>query len=190
VVEPALGFVNLMRRLTKPLGIGLTLIAVFCGGFYFFYQGAKKNSPKQDMVRTSAVINQPLPKANLVSISGEPLEDERLRRGKIVLVFMMPDCPSCDEENAFIKTVAGSRQDVSFFYVIPFGGKDAVLKWAQGKYSLDPLYDVGSNLSKSLEIYQVPIKIFLEDGIIKRTWLDATDGNQKQAEFKDWLGGL
>jgi hypothetical protein len=49
---------------------------------------------------------------------------------------------------------------------------------------------VGSNLSKSLEIYQAPIKIFLEDGIIKRTWLDATDGNQKEAEFKDWLGGL
>lgn len=179
-----------MKLSTRTLGGGLILVAVFCGSFYFFYQRAKKDLPKQDLVRTPAVINQPLPKASLVNVSGEPLEDERLRRGKVVLVFMMPDCPPCDEENEFIKTVAGSRPDVSFIYVIPFGNKDAVLKWAQDKYSLDPLYDAGSNLSKSLEIYQVPIKIFLEDGIIRRTWLDATVGSQQQAEFKDWLGGL
>lgn len=103
---------------------------------------------------------------------------------------MMPDCQPCDQENEFLKTVADSRKDIRFFYVIPFGNKNPVLKLAQSKYSLDPFYDVGSNLSKSLEIYQVPIKVFLEDGIIKKTWIDATVDNQRQTEFKDWLRGL
>lgn len=179
-----------MRPLTKTLGIGLILIAVFCGSFYFFYKRTQKDPPKQDLILTSAVINQPLPKSNLVNISGKPLEDERLRRGKVVLVFMMPDCPPCDQEDEFLKTVADSRKDVSFLYVLPFGNKDLVLKLAQSKYSLEPFYDNGSNLSRKLQVYQVPVKVFLEDGIIKKTWLDATVDNQRQAEFKHWLNGL
>ncbi|MCV4753820.1 hypothetical protein OFC37_30630, partial [Escherichia coli] len=55
------------------------------------------------------------------------------------------------------------------------------------KYALEPFYDVGSDLSRDLEIYQVPIKIFVENGIIKKVWLNATIDQRKQTEFKDWL---
>lgn len=47
----------------------------------------------------------------------------------------------------------------------------------------------GAMLSKSLEVYQVPIKVFLEDGIIKKTWVEGVDP-QKHAEFKNWLSSL
>jgi thiol-disulfide isomerase/thioredoxin len=179
-----------MRPLTKVVGIGSILIAVFCGSFFFFYQRAQRNLPKQPLILTSAVINQPLPKANLVNISGKQLDDEKLRRGKVVLVFTLTDCQPCDEENEFLKTVADSRKDVSFIYVIPFGNKDQVLKVAQSKYAFETFFDDGSMLSRSLQVYQVPLKIFLEDGIIKKTWVEATVDNQRQAEFKDWLRGL
>lgn len=116
-----------MKPQAKTLGLGLILLAVFGGSFYFFYKRAQKAQRKPDRILTSAVINQPLPKANLVDASGKPLADERLRQGKVVLVFMMPDCQPCDQENDFLKTVAGSRQDVSFLYVIPFGNKNQVL---------------------------------------------------------------
>lgn len=167
-------------------------MAVFCGSFYFFYRRAETKSPpaKSDLILTQAVINQPLPKADLVNLSGKPLEDEKLRRGKKILVFMMPDCEPCDRENSFLKTVAGSRQDIEFLYVIPFGNKDTSLRIAKAKYSLDPFFDRGSNLSRSLDIYQVPIKVFLEDGIIKKVWLEATSSEQKQADFKSWLNSL
>jgi hypothetical protein len=179
-----------MRSLTKTLNASLILIVVFCGSFYFFYKRTQKDSSKQNLILTSAIINQPLPKSNLVNISGVRLDDERLRRGKVVLVFMMPDCLPCDQENEFLKTVADSREDISFFYIIPFGNKDQVLELAQSKYAREPFYDNGSNLSRELQAYQVPIKIFLEDGTIKKVWLEATVDNQKQAEFKDWLKGL
>lgn len=178
-----------MRPLIKTYRLILILVVLFCGSFYFVKR-SQKSLPKQDLILTADVINQQLPKSNLVNVSGKPLEDERLRHGKVVLIFMMPDCQPCDKENAFLKTVADSRKDVSFTYVIPFGNKDLALELAQSKYSLDVFYDDGSNLSKSLEIYQVPIKIFLEDGIIKKTWMDATVDSQKQAEFKDWLRSI
>lgn len=181
-----------MRTRTKTLALGFLLLIVFGGSFYFFYRRAQKKAPpaQQDLILTEVVLNRQLPKADLVNISGEKLMDEDLRTGKKVLVFMMPDCEPCDRENLFLKTIAGSRQDLKFLYVIPFGNKDESLKIAQAKYSLAPFYDRGSNLSRSLDIYQVPIKVFLEDGVIKRVWLDATTSEQKQAEFKAWLGGV
>jgi hypothetical protein len=143
-----------MRHSTKRLGTGLILLAVLCGGFYLFRQRGQENPTKQDLILTPAVINQPLPKTNLVNISGAPLEDARLRRGKVILVFMMPDCQPCDLENDFLKTVSGSRQDISFVYVIPFGNKVPLLEAARSKYAFEPFYDDGSNLSRSLDLYQ------------------------------------
>lgn len=176
-----------MRSLPKSLGIGLVLVTVFCASFYFFYKRAQKNLPKQPLILTPAVLNQPLPKTNLVNISGEPFRDEELRQGKFILVFMMPDCEPCDQENEFLKTVVASRKDINFIYVLPFGNKDQTLVLGHAKYSLEPFYDDGSNLSRTLQLYQVPIKVLVEDGIIKKVWFDATVGIQKQAEFKNWM---
>src|SRR5437870_3972755 len=53
---------------------------------------------------------------------------EERHGGRIGLVSR----PHADQENEFLKTIAHSRQDVTFAYVIPFGNKDAALKAAQG----------------------------------------------------------
>ncbi len=58
---------------------------------------------------------------------------------------------------------------------------------AQNKYALKAFFDNGSMLSRKLELLQVPIKIFIEDGIIKQTWIDASLTSKKQTEFKEWL---
>jgi anionic cell wall polymer biosynthesis LytR-Cps2A-Psr (LCP) family protein len=73
-----------MRTLRKTLALGLILLAVFCGSFYFFYRRAQKKAPpaKQDLILTEAVLNRPLPKADLVNISDEKFADEELRRGR------------------------------------------------------------------------------------------------------------
>lgn len=179
-----------MRSITKILTGGVILLAIFGLSFYFFYNRAQKSLAKEPLILTPAVINQPLPTANLVNISGERLDDEKLRRGRVVLMFTLIECPPCDEENAFLKTAVGNRKDVKFFYVIPFGKIDLALKEAQKKYAFETFFDQSSMLSRSLQVYQVPIKIFLQDGVIKKTWLDATTDPAKQAEFKQWLNEL
>lgn len=177
-----------MTLKSKAVGIGSILIAVFCVNCsYIFNSGASKNLAEQPLILTSSVINQPLPQANLVNIAGKQLGDEKLRRGKVVLIFTLTGCQPCDQENEFLKTLVGDRTDISFIYIIPFGIKDEVLEVAQSKYAFETFFDEGSMLSKSLQVYQVPIKVFLEEGIIKKTWVNASIGNQRQAEFKDWL---
>jgi hypothetical protein len=152
------------RRLTDnqphasvPLNPLPCLLAVFCGSFYFFYKRAQSKLPNKPLIQTSAVIDRPLPKTNLVSLSGKTLEDERVRQGRVVLVFMMPDCKPCDQENEFLKTVAGNREDVRFVYVTPFGRKDSVLKMAQERYALEPFYDEGVTISRELQLKRLSL---------------------------------
>jgi hypothetical protein len=45
-------------------------------------------------------------------------------------------------------------------------------------------------LSRSLQILQVPIQVYLEDGVIKKTWVDATVHNHRDDEYKRWLSGV
>lgn len=180
-----------MNTLTRVLRVAAILIAVVTVSIYFFYKRAPQPQAKEPLVQTAAVLNQPLPKATLVNSSGKTLSDEQLRHGKVVLTFTLTTCSICDKENDFLKTVVGSRKDVSFFYVIPFGPKDQVLKSADDKYALETYYDEGATIAKALEIYRVPTMLFLEDGVIKKTWLDGATVEQKtQDKFKDWLASL
>jgi thiol-disulfide isomerase/thioredoxin len=179
-----------MRSLKKTLGASVILIAVFSVSFLFFYKRTEKTLAKQPLILTPAVINQPLPNSSLINLSGQLLDDEKLRHGRVVLVFTLNECPACDQENEFLKTVVANNRNVRFFGVIPFGQKDRALKTAQSKYAFETFFDQDSMLSRSLQIYQVPIKIFVDDGIIKRVWLDATTEPDDQAAFKQWLNAL
>jgi hypothetical protein len=80
--------------------------------------------------------------------------------------------------------------DVGFYNVIPFGNREHALKVAQERYALATYFDERSQLTKALQVYQVPVKVFLEDGVIKKTWLDATIDRRAQADFRDWLSRL
>jgi hypothetical protein len=180
----------MVRPIVKTLAAGAIAVAVFSVSFLVFYKRAQKNLPRQPLILTSAVINQPLPKANLINISGKHLADEELRRGRILLIFIMPDCNSCDQENEFLKTVVNTGKGVNFIYIIPFGNKEETLKLAHEKYALEPFFDEGSMLARKLQLRQLPIKVFVEDGIIKRTWIDAILTSEEQSDFNHWLTTL
>lgn len=116
----------------------LILIVIFGLSFLFFYKRAERGlAAKQPLILTPAVINQPLPEANLVNIAGDRLSDEKLRRGRVVLMFTLLECAPCNQENEFLKTVVGDRSNVNFYFVIPFGKKDQALKEAQSKYTFE-----------------------------------------------------
>jgi len=102
----------------------------------------------------------------------------------------MPDCNSCDQENEFLKTVVNTDKGVNFIYIIPFGNKEETLKLAHEKYALEPFFDEGSMLARKLQLRQVPIKVFVEDGIIKQTWIDAILTSEEQSDFNHWLNTL
>ena len=186
VWPPQMSF--LMKRINF-LTLALIVLVLSCFTFAL-YKRTPHQAAKQPLILTSAAINQALPPAELVNISGTRLDDQRLRHGKVVLVFTLTSCKPCDQENEFLKTAISNRKDINFFYVIPMGVKADVLREAQEKYAFETFFDEGSMLAKKLEVYQVPLKVFLQDGVIKKTWVEATVTAQRQSDFKAWLSNL
>lgn len=132
-------------------------------------------------------VNHPLPEANLVDLDGARLPEEALRRGKVVLVIVNPTCAPCNTEAAFLRTVFEKRRDISFYGVATLGEKEASLRQSAEQFPFKTFYDEGGLLTQSLGITRMPIKIFVEDGVVKETWGGASTRPDVQADFVRWV---
>lgn len=166
------------------IGLAILFVLVFCGGFVYFYstRQAKQASTLQP------ATGKPLPAAQLVDDSNQKLPDSELRRGRLVLVFITTDCDACLKESEFLRTVVGKHSDIPFYGVVSFGDKEISLRQGKDKFPFKLLYDEHRQLAGSLGIVRVPIKLFVEDGIIKKSWGGATVDDEDKATFISWLG--
>jgi thiol-disulfide isomerase/thioredoxin len=190
---------NMSKRKTWVVGLGIALVVVLGGGYMLFGAGArmpwasaKSSAPARPRVdrsvpELSGAINKPLPEALLVDLKGESLPAESLRKGKVVLVFVNPECSPCVKEAAFLRTVFDKRQDIRFYGVATLGNKESSLKESENLFAFKTYYDEEAMLAKGLGIVRMPIKIFLEDGVVKETWGGASKNQEIQADFVEWV---
>jgi peroxiredoxin len=164
--------------------LAILFVLVFCAGFVAFYTRNDRNKAAPEPVNSG----DSLPAAELVDESNQPLDDSQLRQGKVVLVFITPDCDACLKESEFLKGLVSKRADVRFYGVISFGDMENSLREAKQKFPFQVFYDRGSRLKLQLGIDRVPIKIFVDNGIIKKSWGGATVDEKKKANFIRWLG--
>jgi hypothetical protein len=126
-----------------------------------------------------------LPPTKLVDANGFQLDDQTLRTGKAVLVFVSTECKACDNESEFLKNVYDKRNDVKFYAIVSFGSKES-LKDAASKYPFGIYVDAGG-LASDLNISRVPIKIFVNEGHMEKLWGGATNSQEAQSAFIKWL---
>ena len=163
--------------------LALLSAVVFCVAFVFFYTRSARNATKPNLVGSGKT----LPDADLVDIDNQPLSASELKNGRVVLVFIAPDCGACNKESDFLKDVIGKRSDVRFYGVISYGDMVSSLRDAKEKFPFKVFYDRGFKLAGPLGINRVPIKIFVDDGVIKKSWGGATVDEKAQGDFVRWL---
>ncbi len=175
-----------MKSSVKWIVMTILVAILFCGSFVYFYtkQAVESNSPTAGVEKKN---ENPLPEAKLFSIENELLSDDILRKGKVILIFVSPTCDACHTEGEFLKGLLEKRNDVKFYGVTSFGKAKESLESSEGKFPFKVLYDGDSLLAIGLGIKKVPIKIYLEDGIIKKVWGGATTDETKKQEFISWL---
>ena len=169
-------------------GLTLGFTVLFCVSFVFFYMRAQRQL--LEPAASASGLEQPLPEARLLDAAAERLDDQELRTGKVVLVFVSPDCLACKREAEFLKGAVDRRGDVRFYGVVSYGEKEKALPAAEKMTPFKVFYDEGSRLAVGLGITRVPIKVFVQDGVIKKAWGGATTDAAKQAAFHEWLDGL
>lgn len=175
---------------TKRAAAVAGILILFSISFGFFYNLFHGNAKEKQRALPPEVLNRRLPENHLVDLSGEELPRATLERGKVILVLVTEECSLCLDEAKFLGTLVNTRPDVRFYGVVPFGADKDVLKSAESKFPFKVLFDDGFRLGRGLKIKEVPVKIYLEDGVIKKTWIGSTPYYHTESEFAGWLGSL
>jgi len=166
------------------ISLAVIFVLVFCGGFVYFYLNRQAKQSAQVQNGTG----KPLPSAQLIDESNQILSDSELRHGRFILVFVTTDCDACLKESDFLRTVIDKQTNsIPFYGVISFGDKETSLREGKDKFPFKLLYDQNHQLAGQLGIVRVPIKVFVEDGVIKKSWGGATIDNQAKVTFTRWL---
>lgn len=171
------------KKLLWISSLAILFVLVFCAAFVVFYTRNSRNRSAREPVNSG----HSLPAADLVDESNQRLADARLKSGRVVLVFITSDCDACLKESEFLRGLVNKRADVHFYGVISFGDMENSLREAKQKFPFEVFYDRGFRLASQLGIKRVPIKIFVDDGIIKKSWGGATIDEKAKADFVQWL---
>ena len=183
------------RRLLTIAGVVLFLVAVFCSGFIFFYNRMQRTTVEARVEMATGpspgrLIDKPFPYAKLVDVRGATVDEQILRTGKVIVVFVTPDCDACATESKFLQTLLGRRKDVNFYGLVPFGTRPDSPGDVESKFPFRIFYDEEHSFVMSMGINRVPVKVFLENGIIRKGWIGAAQTDEARRSFTQWFDSL
>ncbi|HKG58796.1 MAG TPA: redoxin family protein [Pyrinomonadaceae bacterium] len=187
------------KRWIPIVGVVLFFLVVFCAGFAFFYSrmarseaevsAGKERSDEEVSAAPKSLINTPLPSSQLVDVDGSKVDEQILRRGRVIIVFVTLECDACLTESKFLETILSRRKDVTFYGLVPFGRPPSPHE-AADKFPFKVFYDESGSFLARMGINRVPVKVFLEDGIIKKGWIGAAQTDKSRTSFIEWLDNL
>jgi hypothetical protein len=180
------------KRWITVASLVLFLIAVFCAGFVFFYNRIERSHTEtaETPDGSKSLINKPFPHAQLIDVYGSKVDEQILRSGRVVVVFVTPDCDACAAESKFLQTLLTRRKDVTFYGLVAFGKRPDSPEVVEKMFPFRVFYDEADSFVFTMGINRVPVKVFLEDGIIKKGWIGAATTDQAKASFVQWLDAL
>jgi hypothetical protein len=177
------------RKWLITLGISAAIVLGYAAGLVA-HRPRTRSASQPSVPELKDQVGQPLPAVDLIGVDRTRLDDASLRKGKVMLVLLTTGCDACKLEGEFLRTVVDKRKDVNFYGVMSFEQNDAAAKLAETLFPFKVYRDAGRKLANTLHLGHVPIKIYLEDGVIKRSWDGATVDEQAKDEFTRWLTDL
>lgn len=168
------------------IGVLLFFGVIFCAGLTFFYLRLQRSRGESPVASSRSLIDKPLPQVRMKDIDGSRVDENLLRQGRVMLVFVTTDCDACVTESKFLQTVVDRRKDITFYGLVAFGS----LPDSEKTFPFKIFIDEDASLVRSLGINRVPVKIFLEDGIIKKGWIGADVTDKAKTSFIEWLDDL
>jgi len=180
------------KRWITVAGLIFFFVLVFCAGFFFFKNRIERSQAEEQPDESNkSLIDKPFPLgAQLVDTDGAKVDEQILRKGRVVVVFITTDCDACLAEGKFLQTVIDRRSDVTFYGVVPFGTRPDSSNNAEKTFPFRVFYDEANSFVMTIGINRVPVKVFLEDGIIRKGWIGAALTDKAKTSFVAWLDGL
>lgn len=177
-------------------GVALALVGALAVIVLSRHRAGRDATEQQAAARRDALgalpahVGKPAPTVRFTAPGGMTLAEERWRKGKVVLVLLTTECDACLAEGTFLRTLIDKRRDVQFLGVLSFEQDEQALRRAQKLFPFPVVRDEHTKLLSALRISGVPVKIYLEDGIVKRYWGGASLQASARESFRDWLANV
>lgn len=167
----------MLKKITIPL---LTVLLGFVAMLALLNLW-RNNAPKR---AEFSLIGEKLPASNLSAASGENFDNQDLRQGKVLIMFLSADCEACKAEIGQMAEMYPQISSQIKVYGINVDPKEKQNALAENKNINFPiLTDEKREFANSLAVKGVPTKFLIQDGIIRKVvigrFIDQTDARQK-----------
>ena len=134
------------------------------------------------------VVGKPLPTNRLTDLSGKILSDDELLRGKVFLILLTADCEACLKDGRFLEPIIEKYKNLRFYGAL-VSHQDISADTLKGKFppNLKLFVDKDSLLLRALKVQAFPLKIYMENGVIKNIWTGTPGSPKIEGEFLDEL---
>lgn len=116
------------------------------------------------------ISNEPLPATDLIELNGNPVAPDRLRKGKVLLVFFTTDCPACRKELTLLSQVESTLATQVTVYGVGVQDRNQIIDFRNaGEFRTNFIVDKDGQLMRSLHVKYFPARFLLYNGIIMKT---------------------
>jgi peroxiredoxin len=170
------------------IGMAFAFVVGYGGGLFSSASRARAHAAQTNPFHALQLrIGKPLPDGRLLAAGQKPVPDRSWRKGKVVLVFLTTGCDACLAEGRFLRGVVDRRKDVAFLGVLSLEQDERALSKAQKLFPFPVVRDESMSLMRALDVTGVPFKIYLEDGVVRKTWGGAAMTEKERSDFTRWL---
>ncbi len=132
----------------------------------------------------SAVSISYLPKGKMINLQTNQDDYEKLKTGKVLLVFLTRGCDACKKEIPNITQALPSLVSKVAVYGVYVEDRSKVERFVQeNQIEFPVLLDSGGRVFAGLGISFIPAKVLIENGTITRTWFGSSPS--KSALIRD-----
>lgn len=174
---------KIIRGVVKRLSVIIpVLLGILLPCFLYFYFWSKDDS-KLVLPNAVKISNQPLPESKLFEIKNNADFSERVRNGKVLLMFLSSNCSACKKDVALISKFYPDLSSNVQIYGISVENQETMLNFINERELRFPvLNDKNGELFKKLQIKYFPTKFLVKDGVILNTWFGNFPNEKKMFE--------
>lgn len=148
-----------------PAILGMVLS---CFLYYFYFWNDNERFALPGAIEIS---NEPLPTTKLRRFDDDTDYSEKIKTGKVLLIFLTTGCNACQKEVNLVSKNYPKLSPKIQIYGVGIEEKGKILTFVD-KYQIQfpILIDDKAELFRQLRVKYFPTKFLIEDGIITRTW--------------------
>lgn len=160
------------KRLLIFVVIFVIVLVSYTGWKYF--QGNYGDEDMESLDR-GIITNTPFPNIDLADVNENLFQIERIKKGKVLLVYLLDGCDACSDEIAILANLQKkSELDVKVWGIVRESKNKANSSYTQ-ETNIPIIIDKGNRLLKEFRIKSFPYNFLIMDGVIIKRWTGVKD---------------